>query len=55
MSTMLSIFPLYQISFRCSINSPPIDLQRIVQAVFDVDATILDNTDSMDVDKGSLS
>lgn len=55
MSTMSSIFPLCQISFRCSFNSPPIDPERILQAVFDVDATILGNADSMDVDEGSSS
>lgn len=33
-----------------SFNSAPIDPERIVQAVFDVDATVLDNADSMDVD-----
>ena len=55
MSTMWSIFSIYQISFRCSFNSPPIDPERIVQAVFDVDVTILDNADSMDVDEGSWS
>lgn len=55
MSTIWSIFRLYQLTLRRSFNSALIDPERIVQAVFDVDATILDNSDSMDVDEGSSS